>query len=342
MKDHRQITVLINGQDKPLKETGEGSVNTAEELAASVYSDSVPKTFTAEEEGKVLDFQAILERKSSIEFPQVKQKKKKKMTWRPGRLPVKKKSTSRFSKQLLMAVIGAVVIGSGFGAVLLMLFTGELSGAKGEVTASLPASGVVQTSKVAIHDIALDFHVAQGGIYQSKETANRLASSIRAKGYAATVYELDSRYFVYIGVGNNEEQAKSLADMYKNNGIDVYMKPLNVTYKQLKATNKQDEAFFVNGKILLQNMITLAKAPSSSKGSEQSIQKDFSSWKDYLNQQKGSWNTKQKQAALHYEKDLEQTLKQLGSKSNGEVNWKFQQSALNSLVSYTKLLDTLK
>lgn len=339
MKEQKPITVLINGKSTSFKEVQKEQEASTKEIAAAVYTEQGQgwEIIDRESAGKVMDFKSVVKhapRPSSL---------KKKWARRRLTLMDRKRNTNLFSKQFMTAAIAAVVTGCTFGAIILMLFTGETASTQTQKAAALQqAKNSGAQAPATIKNIPLDFHAAQNGLFSTEKKAKQVSKEIQDKGYAAAVYKQGANYSVLIGLGNKKEQTQSLADVYKLKGVPVWPKQLDASYSNLKIPHKMDEPFIVNGKILLQNVITLSQVPSLSKKAKESIMKDYEGWKAYGDQQHEQWPAKQDKAVKNYEKDISAALTKLTADRSEKVDWKLQQSVLDSFVSYTKMLETLR
>ncbi|MED2972927.1 hypothetical protein P4361_11915 [Fictibacillus sp. B-59209] len=339
MKDQKPITVLINGKATAYKEVQKEQETSTKEIAAAIYTEEAAgwEIIDSEGAGKVLDFKKVI---SSVPRPSTLRKK-----WSKRRMIIMdhKRNTSLFSKKFMTAVLAAIVTGCTFGAIILMLFTGETASTQSQTVAAQPGNASSKAQAPAtISNISMDFHAAQNGLFSTEKKAKEISESIKDQGYAAAVYKQGANYSVLIGLGNKKEEAQTLADVYKLKGVEVWPKQLDASYTNLKIPHKMDEPFIVNGKILLQNVITLSQVPSLSKKAKDSIMEDYEGWKAYGDKQHEQWPAKQEKAVKNYEEDISRALTKLTANRSDEADWPLQQSVLDSFVSYTKLLETLK
>ncbi|MGG1575329.1 SPOR domain-containing protein [Fictibacillus sp. NRS-1165] len=339
MKEQKPITVLINGKDTAFKEVQKEKESPTKEIAAAVYTEETTgwEIIDSEGSGKILDFKKVV---STVPRPSALRKK-----WSKRRMVLmdRNRNTSLFSKKFITAVIAAILTGCTFGGIILMLFTGETASTQSETAAAQQASASSKAQAPAtIPSISMDFHAAQNGLFSTKKKAEEISKDMKDQGYAASVYKQGANYSVLIGLGNKKEEARALADVYKLKGVEVWPKQLDASYTDLKIPHKMDEPFIVNGKILLQNVITLSQVPTLSKKAKDSIMKDYEGWKAYGDKQHEQWPAKQEKAVRNYEKDISRALTRLTANRPGEVDWPLQQAVLDSFVSYTKLLEVLK
>ncbi|WHY70722.1 SPOR domain-containing protein [Fictibacillus enclensis] len=339
MKEQKPVTVLINGKATSCKEGKSEQEATTKEIAAAVYTEerAAWEIIDGEESGKVLDFKKVLKplpRPSALK----KLGNKRRMF-----LLRRKRNTTPFSKPWMTAAIAAIITGCTFGAIILMLFTGESASTEAQIVSARQTKlNSTVSSPATIASIPLDFYAVQNGLFSTEKKAEEVSSKLKEQGYAAAVYKQGANYSVLIGLGNKKEQAKSLADAYQLQGVDVWQKQLDASYSNLKITQKMDEPFIVNGKILLQNVITLSQVPELSKKAKASIKQDYEGWKQYGDKQDEKWPSKQKKAAKAYEMQISTALGKLTGTHSKEVDWQLQQAVLDSFISYTKLLDALK
>ncbi|MDN4526230.1 SPOR domain-containing protein [Fictibacillus fluitans] len=339
MKEQKPVTVLINGKVTSCKEGKSEQQATTKEIAAAVYTEerSAWEIIDGEESGKVLDFKKVI---SPVPRPSALKKlgNKRRMF-----LIRRNRSTNPFSKPWMTAAIAAIVTGCTFGAIILMLFTGESASTEAQILSARQAKlSSTASAPATIGSVPLNFHAVQNGLFSTEKKAEEVSSKLKEKGYAAAVYKQGTNFSVLIGMGNKKEQVKSLADAYQLQGVEVWQKQLDASYSNLKIAQKMDEPFIVNGKILLQNVITLSQVPELSKKAKASIKQDYEGWKEYGDKQDEKWPSKQRKAAKAYELQISAALDRLSGTRSKEVDWPLQQAVLDSFISYTKLLDTLK
>ncbi|MBN3556315.1 SPOR domain-containing protein [Fictibacillus nanhaiensis] len=251
-----------------------------------------------------------------------------------------------FPKQIVAAIIGAIVTGTILGVLVLTVFSSDITEAGDKVTeaSAVPTEKVAETGKtVPIRPINLDFSALQAGVFSSKERAEGVVKSIEEKGFSAVIFKAEEeKYSVIVGIGNEKHQLEKFNEAYQKEMDKPLFKSLTFSFDQLKTPSKLDETYFTNGQILLQNTLTLSQMPEASGSGLDRTLSDFNKWKEYGKGQKGKWSESTTKAATDFEKQLEGAFLALKDSKKGELNWAFQQKVMDSLQSYTKLLATLK
>ncbi|ANC78036.1 hypothetical protein ABE65_015020 [Fictibacillus phosphorivorans] len=251
-----------------------------------------------------------------------------------------------FPKQIVAAILGAIVTGTILGVLVLTVFSSDITEAGDKVTeaSTVPTEKVADTEKtVTIRPIHLDFSALQAGVFSSKERAEGVVESIEEKGFSAVIFKAEEeKYSVIVGISNEKHQLEKFNEAYQKEMDKPLFKSLTFSFDQLKTPSKLDETYFTNGQILLQNTLTLSQMPEASGSGLDRTLSDFNKWKEYGKGQKGKWSESTTKAASDFEKQLEGAFLALKDSKKGELNWAFQQKVMDSLQSYTKLLATLK
>ncbi|MBH0170754.1 MULTISPECIES: SPOR domain-containing protein [Fictibacillus] len=250
-----------------------------------------------------------------------------------------------FPKQIVAAIMGAIVTGTILGILVLTVFSSDITEAGDKVTetSAVATEKIADSSKsVTIRPIKLDFSALQAGVFSSKDRAESVVKSIEEKGFSAVVFKSEEKYSVIVGIGNEKHQLDKFNEAYQKEMDKPLFKSLSFSFDQLKTPTKLDETYFTNGQILLQNTLTLSQMPEASGSGLDRTLSDFNKWKEYGKGQKGKWSESTTKAASDFEKQLEGAFLALKDSKKGELNWAFQQKVMDSLQSYTKLLETLK
>ncbi|MFC7371254.1 hypothetical protein ACFQPF_06165 [Fictibacillus iocasae] len=250
-----------------------------------------------------------------------------------------------WKKKLVMSVAGAVLTGMLFGAAVLMVFSSPVT----ESAAGAPVSASVETNKksaAALSDISLSFAVVQAGVFSSEDRAEKRAGEIKNSGVAASVMKLEgNKYAILSGIGNEKHQAASLVTFYEEKGIDVWEKNHEFSYSSLHSANKLDESYFVNGKTLLQNVVTLSFLPAGENRAKAvaSTLREYEKWRTFGVKQRKEWSSATAKQSKVFEKNMAEMLELVKQeKDQKKIQSGFQQEALNALVNYDKLMKSLK
>jgi stage II sporulation protein B len=192
--------------------------------------------------------------------------------------------------------------------------------------------------------IKLEFSALQAGVFSSTKTAEDAMNLIEEKGYAASILPIeDGKFSVLIGIGNKKSQLEEYKEEYENQIEEKTLsKTLLFSFKDLKAPRQADETYITNGNVLLQNILILSNMPKSNKSMLDRTLEEFEKWKAYRIKQEKNWGKDTKKAAFDYEKQLGGAFLALKENKKNDLDWSFQQKAMDSFLYYLKLLDTLK
>ncbi|MCM3717015.1 SPOR domain-containing protein [Fictibacillus phosphorivorans] len=328
----QEISILINGKQQHYNKSSCEPDQTSNEVAATIeVLDKDEYTVLAEPV-----------KKSDIVF---KRKKMNMFSKKRTSFLVPHKGKS-LSKQILAAVMAAVVTGTVLGIMVLMVFSSDITEAGNLNSEAVPVQkeGSPSGKKlVKLPPIHLEFSALQAGVFSTKERAEDVVKDIEDKGYSGVIVPAgDEKSAVIVGIANEKHQLESYRENYQDKMDKPIVKTLSFTFEDLKTPNSLDETYFTNGKILLQNVLTLSQMPGAKESGLDQTLSDFNKWKQYGQNQKKNWKDNTAKAASDFEKQLEGAFLALKDTKKGELNWGFQQKAMDSLQSYKKLLETLK
>ena len=80
-----------------------------------------------------------------------------------------------------------------------------------------------------------NFYFLQEGIYGDKDMLNNNLSKLNLK----TIDKVDNKYYVYVGITKDIELAKRIKDIYKEEGINVYLKEKKLSSKEFSTNLSQ-------------------------------------------------------------------------------------------------------
>lgn len=240
MDEKKQISVRINGKDKPVRT----SVN--EETPAREKKS----------------FNWILpEAQSSTRKVALTNDKRKKHS---PRLPLsRKRSFHPFEKRRnrmrnglkkeWLSAISAVVVGLVMGFIVLSVFTDHH--VQQMTTTESESSEMKDTGTnggtPASASLDATWHLVQGAAFADKNNAQNVADRLKEKGYPAVLNKDEDNVFMYIGLAVNESGADQLGALYQQNGQDVYVKPFQVKVDE-KNIEEKTRARFSDVKTLLE------------------------------------------------------------------------------------------
>ncbi|KZE64465.1 hypothetical protein AWM68_09960 [Fictibacillus phosphorivorans] len=330
----QEISILINGKEKKYSEDKktENQEQAQKEVAAAIetvnrdgYTILAAPIKKTDHFFKKKNWHVFSNKKTSFPMPQ---------------------KGKALAKQIIAAVMGAVVTGTILGLLVLMVFSSDITEA-GDKQMETPVvkteQPVSKDKSVSLTPINLEFSALQAGVFSSKDRAEGVVQSIEENGFSAIIIKADEdKYSVIVGMGNETHQLDKYNEAYQKKMDKPLSKTLSFTFENLKTPNNLDEIYFKNGQVLLQNVLTLSQMPEAKGSGLDRTLNDFNKWKEYGNNQKGKWKESTAKASTDYEKQLEGAFLALKDSKEGELNWAFQQKVMDSFQAYTKLLSTLK
>ncbi|GIN86946.1 hypothetical protein J6TS2_33320 [Heyndrickxia sporothermodurans] len=233
-KHNQKIKIKINGDERPFKEDVEihDWKSGGDEIAAGAENASDEEHFDwvlpEIEENQVQEFKKInyMKTNSSPSFS-------KKI----------KKTNNRHFSMVFLSIITAVTMGVLIGLFMLKVVIYQSNSVQKtnthentNVNSSSNKAGKASVVRIPSLTTAL----VQGGVYKNPEP---VVQSIKNNGLPAVVFPLNNQQFIYIGVADEIETAKSLAALYKKQGVDVFAKQLTFEGKSISINTKDEEKF---------------------------------------------------------------------------------------------------
>jgi stage II sporulation protein B len=334
MQLKQEISILINGKEQRYSE---GKPNNEQKLSSKEIAAAIE---TADETNFILLAEPLKKSEFFLKRKKLNLFSKKRTSFY---LPQKGRS---LPKQIVAAIMAAVVTGTVLGIMVLMVFSSDITEAGNQKAEMAPIQKEESPSskKLApLPPINLEFSALQAGVFSSKERAVDAVKSIEEKGFSAVIVSADDEKFaVIVGIANEKHQLASYGESYQKEMEKPLVKTLSFSFENLKTPSNLDETYFRNGKILLQNVLTLSQMPETKESGLEQTLSDFNKWKEYGKNQKKNWKDETSNAASDFEKQLEGAFLALKDTKKGELNWAFQQKAMDSLQSYKQLLKSLK
>lgn len=218
----RTIIVNVNGEQKEYKWISTAETETFEEIASSIEN---------EEESAIW----LASGQEAKEEPSITMPAKKK-------LPI---GVFRLNKVRLFGmgipVVVALLTGTIFGLVILriVLFGGVEE--QTSVMKNTPVVGAnVSSASGTVYDKSWTTFVVQGGVYSTKTAAEQRGQSISEAGVPYIIMEQEQKYYIYIGTAGSLDQAKQLAKVYKEKGVETYPKEISFQGSSAKKYTKNE------------------------------------------------------------------------------------------------------
>lgn len=262
--DKNKISIKINGRERTFAEkpTKEEPDHASHEIAATTETNSndefhwvLPQAENGEEkrDSKIVSIEDLRSLKTD-------QTEKKHGSFVPKNL------SNSISKQLILVILLAIIIGIGFGMFILNIVSKDITH---QESGTGPVTGILENPQpnkmpnvkggVPFQFQGFELYVVQAGAFSTLDKAKAFAESILPNGIPAAYMKKD-QYFLLIGAGLNEEIVKSVGNYYKNLGIETYSKPYSLEGKTITVTNKAMSEQLPAVKVLLEQLLTATTA----------------------------------------------------------------------------------
>jgi stage II sporulation protein B len=266
----KTITIKINGEQKPFLEESskeetliekpqreENGNHLIEYDPEKSEHEVIVETAAAQEAEESFDWilpqQEPAENELSL-YKAVKSSNQRKGIRFPALSKVEKKNISSI-KAMALSVVFAILLGTGFGFIMLKLVITDASkpasvqtktsGAKKEIT-----NTTIQ-NQGAITIKPLTTYMVQGGVFSKKETANTVARQAVAKGIPAETMEWNGQYYIFLGVADSIEHARSLGAIYQHKGMDgVFPKTITIPEKKFSNLSSAEKEVVQNATVM--------------------------------------------------------------------------------------------
>lgn len=303
---HRQITIVINGKEQIERiEDTEHHYNRFIEEVTPEQTYPIKKSQTP-----------------------VSKKKRK---W----LQESKKKLAPIKKVWLSAVT-ALFIGSTFGMLMLMMFTGENSVIENVEGQAMKPELQTATSSTSPSNLNLKLHVIQGGAFETKESAETFSNALIKKGYAAVIDEAEKPFRMYIGLGTSKGKIEDLAAEFEKIDQETYTKEIE-TLSSAEFDKEKTVQYIEEGKQLLVDLIKNKEALFDGKlkgSSQKKTTAKLEKWKE-------KWERENKDdiasgfldALLQADQAIASALNE-----NKKTSWEAEQHLITAFIEYRKIV----
>ncbi|WNS74460.1 SPOR domain-containing protein [Bacillus sp. DTU_2020_1000418_1_SI_GHA_SEK_038] len=149
----------------------------------------------------------------------------------------KKNGHKGFLTSIFITVFFAILLGTGFGFIMLKLVITENSAEIEQPVTAEPAveedikqpadteTGVLQP---------LSTFVIQGGVFSNIEAARQIEEDHIQKGIPSKVIEINGQAVLYLSVSSSIEDAKEIGNQFKDKGYEAFAKPVTLEEKSLE------------------------------------------------------------------------------------------------------------
>ncbi|MCA1038948.1 hypothetical protein LCM00_05450 [Bacillus infantis] len=163
--------------------------------------------------------------------------------------PGKPSNQKALVRSVVISVFFAVLFGTSLGFLMLKMVIHDGSAEEPEGAAQTAAgsvSGSGQESQAGSGTLALEpltVFVVQGGVFSTKDAAEKIQSTIFEKGAPAQLLEMEGKSYLFLGAAGSLEDAKQLGTDYKSKGMDAFAKELAAGGKTLDKLQEEDKKF---------------------------------------------------------------------------------------------------
>ncbi|WP_108669441.1 hypothetical protein [Peribacillus acanthi] len=235
------ITIKINGRNRSFKEE-KAPVIEEEPSFQEVIQSQQESAASAEAEEESFDWilptpEDEFSKKESIFVTPNKNNKGATITtigWN------KKNNSVGLIKSLLIAIVFAVTLGISFGWIVLNTITAKK---EESVATSVPTPTQTETNPTESADIPLpsiQAFVVQGGVFSTLEAATVQQEAFKLKKLSTEIFQLDGKFYILLGAGNNLEGTKSISVYYKGLGVDAFWKEITIEAPKEMQANETD------------------------------------------------------------------------------------------------------
>jgi stage II sporulation protein B len=178
-----------------------------------------------------------------------------------------KKRNGRPVGSILLSATFAILVGLTLGFIMLKLV---ITGPNDKVVVAEPTvveekagtdskTTVGKTTAATINQFTS--YVIQGGVYTSKDGGQASSTQLTSIGVPSQVVKMNGKYYLFLGVADSIEMAKSLSGHYKQNVVEgVFAKPLLLDEKKFSDITENEKSFLEAVPVIYQ---TLSIATSS-------------------------------------------------------------------------------
>lgn len=273
-ENRKTITIKINGKDRPFqeKEVPEDSEHTSinnrnhSRMEESFYKEES----AAGSEGMADDaFDWILpleeeESKDIKEFqvnaPGKPNKTKNPFSFRKNTPNKTKNLPKGMIASIFFAVFFAILLGTGFGFVLLNMINTNEQATSSSNAATATTSGETEDSstvasnseKATLQEIQT--FVVQNIILSSEDAVKQRQSQLSDAGYISQSIDVDNKKVVYLGVADTLVHAKSIKEKMEKDKIDAFAKEMSFGGGEISGISSTEKTFVENAPAIFQNL----------------------------------------------------------------------------------------
>ncbi|MFS0861724.1 hypothetical protein [Fredinandcohnia sp. 179-A 10B2 NHS] len=256
-------------------------------------------------------------------------------------------------KQFLVSILLAVVVGTGFGVMILKVVSDVNAGPEGAQTPPTtseetppPSSNngkeePAATDVIEIQLESLSTGVIQGGKFSTLEAANTVVSQVKSSGYAASAVEQDGSFFVFMGIGADQQSIAGIKAVYESTELEYFVKAFVYEGGSYKNAAKSDSEAIATSLPLFKGLLAQSSQAfgtgTIADAEWEKLSTDYAKVKE-IKQDKLTEDMKAFITQIISAYESLQTFKTGGDK---KVLWQSQQAALDAFSNYAKWVSKL-
>ncbi|RFB17681.1 hypothetical protein DZB84_07460 [Bacillus sp. HNG] len=362
MDKHNRISIKINGKESTIQKEEKETTDFVESEKPLIIVENDEVAAAQEEEDD--DFSWVLpdenlknhsSKETEIPVIPIEDLRHAKGPSKMEYIPKKKKGFQLFSlKQFSISIVLAIVLGIGFGIMILKIVEDVNAGPVENESPSQPTNETPPTSgkqedtpdtpaskPVSIDLETLSMGVIQGGKFSTADSAKTTVNEIKDKGFAATAVEMEGAYYVIAGIGAEQSSVSGMKTVYKEAFPEFFPKTYEVPGGSYANAGKVDsEAIKVDLPVFKELAALSSQAFGTGaidNGQWENLSKQIAAVKeiktDNLNEQLQKFHS-----------DIQSAFTQLQEYKNGgdqKSLWQTQQSLLNAYQAYAVWISEL-
>lgn len=157
-------------------------------------------------------------------------------------IKLKKEQLFTFSrKRIIIAISLSLMLGVIMGVFMLMMFPNINSEPPKQIAINNNDSEKEENVQDLINDEAesISAYVLQGGMFSNIENVEKWLNTFKENKAHPFVWEKDGDYFLFVGLSNNEEQAKSKTKTAGLDSFDIFVKEWKVESVAITALQEE-------------------------------------------------------------------------------------------------------
>ncbi len=335
-EEKRSISIRVNGKACEPKETVTNNEDNLIPQPTNVID------FSKKQEERTWGRQPYWDDGNREKSPKIPFKRKKKT-------PLGLKQSKKFPFVLAAALCSAIVIGLSLGFMVLSIFTGdpvEMTD-HGQGTNAVAPTSSNDGNKIGLPVLTVE--VVQGGAFSSIEKGKEVVATLKSQNLAAVLLETENPIYLFIGVGQDREQAEKLNEIYVQKGYETYLKTYTIDGEVVAGQAGEANAWFERAFKEYNTLLQMTNAQLQ--GNEDEIDEEIAQVEKGLAilavEQDKAWKQLPDDAKVHAQALVDaltsaknELIKTKQTESN-DVLWQSEQALLDVLIHYERMINSM-